>query len=325
MKVGEVSLTLRGHSVSARQSGFYIDEWNLMLDAGICSPYSPVYICISHGHSDHSYELPMLVTGTTKHSTVFVPLGTQTLFDNLLRSKHDLSNDIIGSDDYHVDNDNCHGGNCNNSVEQHNDVGDKGHDDEDHGNHSEYQTPVTLVPVSGEGVTVDMVGINSHKVVMRTFTTYHTVRSVGYAYFHVKSRLKAQYRDVPKDQMKRVALEVKGQGLTMSEQYQVPLFVYTGDTSPHVFDQPLFTDNVFPYIITECTFFEQLEPELPPDTVTNRANMHGHTSWCLLLPYITRMTNTTFILTHFSARYKLQDVINFISQTGITNVIVWDN
>lgn len=51
IRVNDVGLTVRGHSVSARQSGFYIDEWKLMLDARIPSPYSPNYICITHGCS----------------------------------------------------------------------------------------------------------------------------------------------------------------------------------------------------------------------------------------------------------------------------------
>jgi len=149
LKVVGLSLTLRGHSVSARQSGFYIDEWKLMLDAGIVSPYPPSYICVTHGHSDHSYELPMIITGTSSAATVLVPFNTAELFNNLLRSKYELSSD----------------GDIN------------------------YQPPVSLIAIA-DAVEMDLDQISGQKLTLMTFTTYHSVCSVGYAFFQRRQRLK---------------------------------------------------------------------------------------------------------------------------------------
>lgn len=44
---------LQGHAISARVSGFWIPEFHVMFDAGMCSPFNPLYIFITHGHSDH--------------------------------------------------------------------------------------------------------------------------------------------------------------------------------------------------------------------------------------------------------------------------------
>jgi hypothetical protein len=49
--------TLRGHSIAAQHSGFYIDEWAVMLDAGLNSHLSPSDIFITHAHHIHPYPL----------------------------------------------------------------------------------------------------------------------------------------------------------------------------------------------------------------------------------------------------------------------------
>ena len=63
MKLPDINLTLRGHSRGSEKTGFYIQELKLFLDAGIQSYYDPNFILITHCHSDHSFALPMLLTG----------------------------------------------------------------------------------------------------------------------------------------------------------------------------------------------------------------------------------------------------------------------
>ena len=56
-------LSVKGHSRGAEKTCFYIPELKLFLDAGSNTSYQPKYILISHCHTDHSFLLPMILTG----------------------------------------------------------------------------------------------------------------------------------------------------------------------------------------------------------------------------------------------------------------------
>jgi len=49
--------TLQGYSIAGLRTNFFIQP-DLMLDAEISAPFSPKYIFITHGHSDHIANLP---------------------------------------------------------------------------------------------------------------------------------------------------------------------------------------------------------------------------------------------------------------------------
>jgi ribonuclease Z len=61
-------MTLTGYSIAARYTSFYIPEKRIMLDCGVVSQFSPEYIFITHGHFDHSGEIPrtLIDTGDVK-------------------------------------------------------------------------------------------------------------------------------------------------------------------------------------------------------------------------------------------------------------------
>lgn len=88
MKLPNTPLTLRGHSRGSERTGFYIPQLKLFLDAGIQSYFNPTTILITHCHTDHSFALPMLLTGLTcpQPPTVCVPAEDLARFENFNNS-----------------------------------------------------------------------------------------------------------------------------------------------------------------------------------------------------------------------------------------------
>lgn len=92
-------LTLRGHSRGSEKSCFYIQELKMFLDAGIEAYYNPDFIFITHCHSDHSFALPMILTGLDrkgKHPPrTFAPQESHHLFQNFLEVTYQLRKGTI--------------------------------------------------------------------------------------------------------------------------------------------------------------------------------------------------------------------------------------
>ncbi|CAF1250050.1 unnamed protein product [Didymodactylos carnosus] len=86
LKLDGFNLSLRGHSRAAEKTGFYIPELDIMLDAGLQSPFHPKLILITHGHSDHSFALPMILTGIKSIPTIYVPNNTKHFYDQFIQS-----------------------------------------------------------------------------------------------------------------------------------------------------------------------------------------------------------------------------------------------
>lgn len=275
--------TLQGHAISARSSGFWIPEYQIMFDAGICSPFHPLHIFITHGHSDHAYNLPVILTGINTVPFVYVPRGTAQLFRNLLIAKHQLSR-------------------CNAAAPY------------------DVDRVCTLVEVSdGDSIPITVQG--GLPMIVRVFATEHKVLSVGFALFHVRSRLKPEYASLkgPELAQKRKA------GVELNSQVQVPCVLYAGDSTPKWLSHPVVVQNEFPVCICECTFVGQLEEE--PRRAVEAAAEHGHTCWSELGPLIgkkaTDGAKTIYVLVHWSDRYDLKKIESFFA--NVKNVFAWTN
>jgi len=131
----------------------------------------------------------------------------------------------------------------------------------------------------------------------------HSVPCVGYCFDQKLTKLKEEYKDLPGKSLG----ELRRQGIEVSEEIYRPLFVYMGDTHYTVFEKYPELFN-YPVIIVECTFYceETLE----------RANRDGHIHWSQLEPFVVSHPNTTFILIHFSCRYREVDIFQFFD--GLT-------
>ena len=65
----------------------------------------------------------------------------------------------------------------------------------------------------------------------------------------------------------------------------------------------------------ECTFIETEDKE--------KALKKKHMHWEFLKPHVEENKGTTFVLIHFSLRYKDEFIQKFFSQQKLPNVIVW--
>jgi len=87
-------LTIRGHSRGSEKSCFYIPEIKTFLDAGMEAYYNPDYIFVTHCHSDHSFQLPMILTGLDRKGKdpprIHAPKESQHLFQNFLQTTYEL-------------------------------------------------------------------------------------------------------------------------------------------------------------------------------------------------------------------------------------------
>lgn len=98
----------------------------------------------------------------------------------------------------------------------------------------------------------------------RTFKTFHTESSVGYAIYEMNS----------------------------SGSFE-PLLIYTGDAKGDWIRSNVEEAASFKVIITECSF---LEPH-------PNVEKYNHTCWDNLEPYVRMWQSTTFVLIHTSLRY----------------------
>jgi ribonuclease Z len=87
-------LTIRGHSRGSEKSCFYIPEIKTFLDAGCDSYFNPDYIFVTHCHSDHSFQLPMILTGLDRKGKgpprIHAPIESQQLFQNFIQTTYQL-------------------------------------------------------------------------------------------------------------------------------------------------------------------------------------------------------------------------------------------
>ena len=97
--------------------------------------------------------------------------------------------------------------------------------------------------------------------------------------------MKKEYTGTPGKELGKLRKE----GVQIDEEYNIPLFVYCGDTSASVFEQtPWLFD--YPVIITECTF---LYPDSDEVDLLEKAEKDGHTHWQVRTTHYTTLHYTT--------------------------------
>jgi len=132
-------------------------------------------------------------------------------------------------------------------------------------------------------------------VVLRAFSTIHTVPSLAFSCVEMRSKLREDLVGMPQEQL--VALKDKGEEITQT--HEIPLVTYMGDTlwGDH-FDRPEARDAKV--LITECTF---LEPGH-----RRRAGIGKHLHLDDIIKLLELSNSETIVLTHLSRRTNLSTV-----------------
>ena len=134
---------------------------------------------------------------------------------------------------------------------------------------------------------------------VEAFKTDHTMPSQGYVVFERKQKLKEEYAGLPGLEIGRLRRE----GTKVTYTVETPIFAYTGDTRPSVFEDTPVLLKV-EVLLTEATFVNE-------DYTSDFACERGHT-------HLEQLEGVNFgehqhlVLTHFSQRHKQEAVKNAI-------------
>jgi len=209
--------TLQGFSIAALRTNFYVSELGLMLDAGISGNFSPNVICVTHGHADHSANLPChLYSKKEGKIKIFVPDESQDKFGSYIDSSI-----VLGKDTHIVDE---------------KDIDMRFHD---------------VIGVCG-GDKIDVV-LRGKDFVIEVINCYHSIPCVGFGFIEKRRKLKSEYLNLPG---KEIAT-LKKSGIDVSEIVDLNQFCFLGDTSKKILEKEWDILKKYKCIMIECTFIKE--------------------------------------------------------------------
>lgn len=272
INIPSTAYTLKGFSIAALRTNFYIRELCIMLDGGLSADCSPDHIFITHSHTDHIANLPFHLYSVKQNSKIqiYVPEESKDNIDRMIKSVININNDLP-------------------DIEISNPYYD-------------------LISVK-EG-TFELM-IKSKKFKIEVIKCYHTVACVGYGFIEIRNKLKEEYIGLSQNEISKL----RKLGVEISREVEYPLFCYLGDTSKEILnDQKI---QKYKTVMIECTFIDNADIE--------QANETKHMHWDHLKDYVHAHQNITFILYHFSRRYKKSQIKQFFEHLNLSNVLPWIN
>jgi ribonuclease Z len=137
---------------------------------------------------------------------------------------------------------------------------------------------------------------------VRPFETYHRVPSQGYTVWERRHRLRAEFHGLPGAQLGAL----RARGVVIEDEHDVALLSFTGDTRIEVLERTPELQQT-EALVMETTFLDDLV-----DVAGARGTGHIHLDEVLqraaLLP------RREVVFSHFSARYRDQDVRRIIAE-----------
>ena len=147
----------------------------------------------------------------------------------------------------------------------------------------------------------------------------HGVPCLSYGIHFTSKKLKDKYQqeivkfESDKKQIGNYIKSLKQQGLEINQEIELPYLFFGGDTSKESLPEIPF--ELYPHVMIECTFFEEEDYQL--------SIQKKHLHWRDLLDYVKIFKTTQFILIHFSAKYKMNQLKEYeqqIHSDGFDNV-----
>lgn len=174
---------------------------------------------------------------------------------------------------------------------------------------SELSSAYNIIEViNGQNLEIE---IKKTKYIIEFIKCYHTVRCTSYGLIEIKKKFKKEYLGLKGSEIKKL----RDDGIEINETVENPFFLYVGDT-----DKEILEDNrieKYSIVMIECTFID--------DEEIDRATETKHMHWKHLEQYVLTHPNITFILYHFSSRYKPQHIDDFFEKLNLPNVVVWNS
>ncbi|KAL0914787.1 hypothetical protein M5K25_015166 [Dendrobium thyrsiflorum] len=135
-------------------------------------------------------------------------------------------------------------------------------------------------------------------IVVRPFRTSHVIPSQGYVIYSMRRKLKKQYTHLKGTQIKKLKLS----GVEITDTILSPEVAFTGDTTSDFISEPRNSDALrAKVLITEATFLDD-------EFDIEHARLHGHMHLREILEHAQWFRNKAILLTHFSSRYKVEDI-----------------
>lgn len=133
------------------------------------------------------------------------------------------------------------------------------------------------------------------------FTTNHLGPSLGYAIIEVRQKLKKEFCSLPKEKI----IELKKNHIEITENEEIPLLAYLGDTALGDFMNLPYVNNA-KVLITECTFFKEDQKD------KGHAFKHLHVSDLAML--LKNSNNRQIIISHVSKSIKTNEAKKILQE-----------
>lgn len=177
-----------------------------------------------------------------------------------------------------------------------------------------------FIPIGYEIIGVDEntppveITLGKQPHLLEFFKCVHSVPCIGYGISLIKTKLKKEYVGLKSDEIKNL----KFNNVEITERIEVPELFFSGDTTHEIFSLES-NEKILSYsnIIIECTF------------VSDEDLAHGlekkHMNWLNLKPIIQSNPQINWILSHFSQKYKKEQLETFFEKENIPNIKLWIN
>lgn len=298
-------LSIIGNSVAADYTGFEIPERGIFFDAGIASHRIPKIIAITHGHGDHTMNLPKILTNFIKLDCKKKPQKITILVPGT-RGKRNTANFIKNYINSYFQLEMCSSLTVDKYI---NIVEMRGKSEEISKKKLKKLKSMGEMKESNEPTIYETM-LSNTAYMFEAIDCYHSVPTVSYLLSQKKKKLQLKYRDMNKEDI----IALSKSGVTVDETIIEPIMAYICDSSilvleknPHIFK--------YPVVMIECTF-------LDPNDI-HEASKKRHIHWLELEPYIKKYSNIKFILFHFSSKHKPEYISAFFSKvhkSGLVNV-----
>lgn len=331
--VPHTSWTLKGHSRAMERTGFYLVEPKIMLDGGVALPSpeasAPHALCITHGHIDHSNGLPMLLRHSLSDGAGPMHiLAPRSIMPRLVdfgqmswaikvdyarplppvyaSAPSSFVDDILSvtggtpllGPTYNPETKGL--GNCKAWVPM-----DPG---------SSLSLMTGRKAASGKGL----------EIFIETMEMDHSTPTLGYLLAFDKQGLKPEFQvfgldgALDKRATGEAVRKAKSEGLEVTANQRVFVLGFLCDTRSSILWDPAKRAILQHYstLMIECTYLDANDEEID---VEEEAERRGHVCWvgpkglgsAIKSWYSSSSSTKTWILMHFSLRYKDEEILEF--------------